>query len=89
MYRIQHLLGVENYPTWSVKIMDILTDLNIDGYPLGKKPLPVLATSTPVTQADIDEWHKKDRQGNPTSCCRWTTCLDQKFHNIEISMGYS
>jgi hypothetical protein len=32
-YRIQHLLGEENYQTWSVKITDILTDLGLDNYP--------------------------------------------------------
>ncbi|KAJ6563998.1 hypothetical protein DFH08DRAFT_720898, partial [Mycena albidolilacea] len=31
-YRIQHLLGEENYPTWAVKLTDILTDQGLIDY---------------------------------------------------------
>ncbi|KAJ6550637.1 hypothetical protein DFH09DRAFT_925831, partial [Mycena vulgaris] len=31
-YQIQHLLGEDNYCTWSVKLMDILTDQGLVDY---------------------------------------------------------
>jgi hypothetical protein len=57
-YRIQHLSGEENYQTWSVKVTDILTDLGLIDYPMGRIPKP----SAPDTDATVVEWYKKDRQ---------------------------
>jgi hypothetical protein len=57
-YRIQHLIGEENYQTWSVKITDILTDLGLDDYPKGRISKP----NSPDTDPAVIEWYKKDRQ---------------------------
>lgn len=67
-YHIQHLLGEDNYRTWSVKLMDILTDQGLVDYVTGGIPRPVHtlnAAGTIVdpngTQATISEWERKDR----------------------------
>ena len=54
-YRIQHLSGVENYSTWKVKMLDILTDMGLEEYALG-------ATSPPNDPTAKAAWDKKDRQ---------------------------
>jgi len=57
-YRIQHLSGEENYQTWSVKVTDILTDLGLIDYPMGRIPKP----SAPDNDSTVVEWYRKDRQ---------------------------
>ncbi|KAF5363236.1 hypothetical protein D9757_005853 [Collybiopsis confluens] len=54
-YRIQHLSGPENYPTWRTKMLDILTDLGLEEY--------VLGTNTEPNDASAKtSWARKDRQ---------------------------
>lgn len=68
-YRIQHLLGEENYATWAVKMTDILTDQGLIDYVSGVLPRPqhTLNTSGDIvdpqgTQAQvIQNWDRKDR----------------------------
>jgi hypothetical protein len=40
VYRIQHLLGEENYPPWAVKLTDILMDQGLIDYVLNTIPWP-------------------------------------------------
>ncbi|KAF5374058.1 hypothetical protein D9757_010721 [Collybiopsis confluens] len=54
-YRIQHLSGVENYSTWKIKMLDILTDMGLEDYALGAITRPNDATAAA-------DWSKKDRQ---------------------------
>src|ERR1700761_6067985 len=69
-YRIQHLLGEENYPTWSVKMTDILTDLQLIGYLDGTiaQPTHTLDSAGAIVDpngtqaATITKWEQKDRQ---------------------------
>lgn len=69
-YRIQHLLGEENYTTWAVKMTDILMDQGLIDYVLGDITRPVHtlnATGDIVdpqgTRAqEIQAWDRKDRQ---------------------------
>jgi hypothetical protein len=69
-YRIQHLLGEENYPTWAVKLTDILTDQGLIDYVLGIIPCPQHTFSAAGTIIDpqgtqaaaILAWERKDRQ---------------------------
>ena len=69
-YRIQHLTGEDNYPTWAIKMMDILTDLGLLEYVLGTniKPVHTLNSAGAVVDpngtkaAEIAAWEKKDRQ---------------------------
>jgi transposase InsO family protein len=35
-HRIQHLAGATDYPTWAARIIDILTDMQLDDYPSGR-----------------------------------------------------
>ncbi|CAK5270962.1 unnamed protein product [Mycena citricolor] len=53
-YRIQHLLGEENYQTWAVKITDILTDLQLDDYPKGRLLKPGSRVPPPITITNPD-----------------------------------
>ena len=54
-YRIQHLTGEENYQTWSIKMTDILTDLDLDDYVKGRSQKP--------NESDAAiAWSKKDHQ---------------------------
>jgi hypothetical protein len=69
-YRIQHLLGEENYTTWSVKMEDILTDQGLLDYVLGiiSRPQHTRNADGDIvdpqgTQAQaIQAWDCKDRQ---------------------------
>ena len=69
-YRIQHLLGEENYPTWSVKMTDILTDLQLLGFVDGTMAKPVhtydsagaIVDPNGTQAAAIAKWEQKDRQ---------------------------
>ncbi|KAJ3766065.1 hypothetical protein FB446DRAFT_601968, partial [Lentinula raphanica] len=54
-YRIQHLTGVENYSTWKIKMLDILTDMGLEDYALG-------AITQPTDTAAAADWTKKNRQ---------------------------
>lgn len=54
-YRIQHLFGVDNYSTWKIKMLDILTDMDLVEYALG-----TLTKPTDTSKAAV--WTKKDRQ---------------------------
>ncbi|KAJ7203447.1 hypothetical protein B0H12DRAFT_980181, partial [Mycena haematopus] len=42
-YRIQHLLGEENYATWAVKMTDILTDQGLIEYNWDRKDRQALS----------------------------------------------
>ncbi|KAF9256876.1 hypothetical protein L218DRAFT_1006849 [Marasmius fiardii PR-910] len=57
-YRIQHLSGVENYSTWKIKMLDILTDMGLKDYALGMTQKP----NQPDSSSKALAWKKKDRQ---------------------------
>ncbi len=54
-YRIDPLKGAENYPTWRVQMLDILTDMGLWEYASGETPLP-------ADKALAADWAKKDRK---------------------------
>jgi hypothetical protein len=54
-YRIDPLRGAENYTTWRVQILDILTDMGLWEYTTGTITKPTDATK-------LEEWQKKDRK---------------------------
>src|SRR5271156_1946662 len=53
-YRIDPLLGAENYAVWKIKMTDILTDQGYMDIVDGSEPLPTV-------EAQIKLWKKKDR----------------------------
>ncbi|KAJ7930306.1 hypothetical protein B0H13DRAFT_2309784 [Mycena leptocephala] len=69
-YRIQHLLGEENYATWAVKVTNILTDQGLIDYVSGVIPRSQHTfnasgdiVDSQGTQAQaIKNWDCKDRQ---------------------------
>lgn len=97
IYCIQQLTGVENYSTWKVKMLDILTDMGLYGYALGN-------VTRPADQALQPDWDKKDRQAlsairlqvgdDPliyicdatTSSSAWTTLADMYLPNEAIGI---
>lgn len=59
VYRIDPLKGPDHYPTWKIKMTDILTDLGLWEYVSGDLKAP--------TDADqLAAWKKKDRQALST-----------------------
>ena len=54
VYRIEPLAGAENYAVWKIKMMDILTGLDLWDYVDG-------TTKMPETPTALAAWKKKDR----------------------------
>ncbi|THH19985.1 hypothetical protein EUX98_g8667 [Antrodiella citrinella] len=59
-YRIEPLKA-ENYYTWRIQVMDILTDKSLEGYVDGSKPIPPLPANATTSPA-IEAWTKNDRK---------------------------
>ncbi|KAJ7144023.1 hypothetical protein C8R44DRAFT_973763 [Mycena epipterygia] len=78
-YRIQYLLGKENYATWAVKMTDILTDQGLIEYVSGAIPRPqhTFNASGDIydpqgTQAQaIQNWDRKDLNHSTTAFPRY------------------
>lgn len=58
VYRIDPLLGVENYSTWKVKMIDILTDLGYEDH--------IADNTSAASPADLAKWNKADRKALST-----------------------
>lgn len=59
VYRIEPLKGPENYLTWKIKMIDILTDLGLIDYADGSIPAP-------ADTALVADWKKSDRKALST-----------------------
>ncbi len=59
VYKIDPLKGAENYPTWKIKMIDILTDLDLIEYADGTKKVPADAAAKTT-------WSKSDRKALST-----------------------
>lgn len=58
-YKIKLLDGAASYTSWAVKMMDILTDQDMDKYITG--PLSVKPTGT-TTPEEMDKWERGTRK---------------------------
>ena len=59
VYRIDPLKGPENYPTWKIKMIDILTDLGLIDYADG-------SLKAQAEAALVADWKKSDRKALST-----------------------
>ena len=55
-YHMEPLKGPENYFSWQIQVQDVLTDLDLLGYPIGATTRPVIIST------DIATWDKNDRK---------------------------
>ncbi|KAJ7161655.1 hypothetical protein C8R46DRAFT_1283945 [Mycena filopes] len=63
-YRIKQLEGAHGYSAWATKMIDILTDQDMDEYVNGSKTVEPVAKGDTATAAEITalaEWKKKQR----------------------------
>jgi len=58
-YKIKLLDGAALYPSWATKMMDILTDQDMDKYVTGPKSVKPTGT---VTTEDMEKWERSTRK---------------------------
>ena len=81
-YKIKILDGEASYPVWAIRMVDILTDLDLDEYVMGMKTTePAVTTGIQVIQMD-----GTTTTPNPpvteNHVAQWKRCLAHVHHTL-------